>query len=267
MVVHRRVHHNKKNIAQILLFVLVLAMALLMLTVVLVGGCRRHYMLKEKLNIGYSMPTDYEVHGIDVSHHQGNIQWTKVKKVTHFGKHISFVFAKCTEGCSGVDTYYDRNRVLIRKNGFYFGAYHYFVPGRPADKQADNFIKHAHLRKGDLPPVLDVEDIGQMSENVLNAQVECWLKIVGEHYGCVPILYTSHSFKENYIYKKHVKKYPLWKAQYLDGGMINGKDWLFYQHTRHGHASGIGDGKKDYVDLDVFRGSSEDLKSVVLGGS
>jgi len=37
------------------------------------------------------------------------------------------------------------------------GAYHFFSYETPGKKQAENFIKHANLKKGDMIPVLDLE--------------------------------------------------------------------------------------------------------------
>ena len=208
---------------------------------------------------------DYEVHGIDVSHHQGKVDWGKVSRATLHGKSIRFAFAKCTEGRTRQDANYDFNRIATRRHGLLFGAYHYFVPGRSAEDQATNFIKHAHLHKGDLPPVLDVERSGHLSPAELSHQVKRWLKLVGDHYDCIPIVYTYHDFMQKRLVRDSLKDYPFWKALYLDDGRIRGNDWAFCQYTRHGHVAGIRDGVNDYVDLNVFAGTPEDLKALTLG--
>ena len=207
----------------------------------------------------------YQIHGIDVSHHQGKIDWDKVCRATIQHRPISFVFAKCSEGRTRTDKCYRRNREEVRRHKLKFGAYHFFVPGCSPQEQARLFIQNAGLEKGDLRPVLDVEKRGRMNRQELIEAVLEWLKIVGKHYNCMPILYTSHAFKNRYLNDERISHYPFWKAHYQDNGIITGKNWTFCQYTRHGHVAGIKDGILNYVDLDVFRGTPEDLVALTLG--
>lgn len=46
----------------------------------------------------------YPIRGIDISHHQGKIDWNKVK-----GEGFNFVFIKATEGGNFKDPEFDRN--------------------------------------------------------------------------------------------------------------------------------------------------------------
>lgn len=70
-------------------------------------------------------PEGYSIHGIDVSHHQGEIDWHKVKNAEVNGEPISFVFIKATEGQNHIDENYNDNFYQARENGFLRGAYHY----------------------------------------------------------------------------------------------------------------------------------------------
>ena len=255
----RRRLFTKGKLAKVLMWTLGLSLAALVLTITIVV-----YRLHRPL-YGALTPKDFEIHGIDVSHHQGEVDYARVKQATVFGRHIRFIFAKCTEGCTKVDKRYERNRREVRRNGFCFGAYHFYVPGRPAEEQADNFIRHSHLKSGDLVPVLDVEKVGAMKSDKLRAEVLRWLEIVGKHYNCRPILYTYQNFKELHLSNSHLDGYPLWEAMYLPSAAIPDKEWTFFQYTRHGHVAGVRDGLNDYVDLDVFNGTAEDLKSLTLG--
>ena len=47
---------------------------------------------------GVCLPVNYKVHGIDVSHHQGTIDWQAVKATETQNYPIRFVFMKATEG-------------------------------------------------------------------------------------------------------------------------------------------------------------------------
>ena len=90
--------------------------------------------------------------GIDVSHHQGTIDWNKVKAAG-----VQFVFLKATEGETFVDKRYAINRAGAKAVGIPCGAYHFFRPKASLTAQIDNFVKTvAKLQPGDLPPVLDI---------------------------------------------------------------------------------------------------------------
>ena len=71
-------------------------------------------------------PDGYEVHGIDVSHYQGRIDWEKVRNATINEEPIRFVFIKATEGKDLMDEYYYHNFREAKENGFVLGAYHFF---------------------------------------------------------------------------------------------------------------------------------------------
>jgi GH25 family lysozyme M1 (1,4-beta-N-acetylmuramidase) len=45
---------------------------------------------------------------------------------------------------------------------------------------------------------------------------------------------------------------------------LPGKSWTFCQYTHRGHVDGIKDGKYNYVDLNVFRGTPEDLEALTI---
>jgi len=206
----------------------------------------------------------YHVHGIDVSHHQPRIDWDKVCAARLHGAPVSFVFAKCTEGRSKTDETYQRNKKAASQHKIKFGAYHFFVPGVSTQEQAQNFIRHADLCEGDLVPVLDVELIGRLSKQQIIEDVLQWLKIVGRHYDCVPILYTGISFRNRYLNDERISHYPFWKAHYQNNRVITGKNWTFCQYTHRGHVDGVKDGKYNYVDLNVFRGTPEDLEALTI---
>lgn len=202
----------------------------------------------------------FQMHGIDVSAHQGKIQWKQVADATLHQRPISFVFIKCSEGATLQDRQYITNLREARKNGLMVGAYHYYKPGRDIDQQARNFIKNSHLQAGDLVPVLDVEEAGRMGRQALANDILRWMKVVGDHYKCVPILYAGHSFRRKYLNDARLKDIPLWKAHYQKDSRVNGRGWTFFQYTERGHVQGI----RGYVDLNVFHGSPEDLQSLAI---
>lgn len=209
---------------------------------------------------GVCMPCNYDVHGIDISHYQGNIDWERLvySKETKFPIH--FVFMKATEGGDHGDDTFMQNFEKARQYGFIRGAYHYFLPTTDAHKQADYFIRTAQLAKGDLPPVLDVETTGKKSPQELKTSVKTWLDRVETHYGVKPILYTSYKFKMRYLNDSIFNTYPYWIAHYyVDSVKYEGK-WNFWQHTDVGVVPGI----EKEVDLNVFNGTFEELQKLTL---
>lgn len=103
--------------------------------------------------------------GIDVSHHQGEVNWHSVAR-----SNVKFAFCKATEGNTFVDSHFARNWEQIQDVGLYRGAYHFGRPGSDPETQAIHFASTVgHLGFGDLPPVLDIEvDDGHPAKHVLD---------------------------------------------------------------------------------------------------
>jgi lysozyme len=209
---------------------------------------------------GISMPVNYTIHGIDVSRHQKTIGWRLVKEMEIDGIKVDFVFMKATEGLSSVDNQFSRNWAMARKNEMTRGAYHFFIPGKSGRAQAENFIKTVRLQKGDLPPVLDVEETFGVKKDVLQDQVEEWIRVVEKEYGIQPIIYTNASFYEGFLAGRF-DRYPLWVAHYLqkDRPRISRK-WHFWQHSETGRVNGI----DAYVDFNVFNGNSIEFENLLV---
>lgn len=100
--------------------------------------------------------SEYETKGLDFSHHNGRLDWGKLKDARK-SHNINFMIFKATEGNTFKDSYYTKNIHNARKYGYICGAYHFFIPWIPSVLQAHNYISHAKLQKGDLPPIVDVE--------------------------------------------------------------------------------------------------------------
>jgi lysozyme len=197
--------------------------------------------------------------GIDVSHWQGSVNWSKVD---HDG--VQFAFMKATDGTSYVDPQFARNWSAAKSYGIYRGAYHFAEPSSRAGSavaQAQHFVntvgslKHA----GDLPPVLDLEASGGLGRSALTSWVSTWLSTVERLTGRNPMIYVSPGFWEYYLGNSTAfHHYPLWVAHYgvssprVPGGWST---WSFWQRTSTGHVDGV----SGYVDMNKFNGSSAQL--------
>lgn len=208
---------------------------------------------------GVCIPYGYGVHGFDVSHHQGHIDWAALSEVQHTPFPIRFVFMKASEGGDFSDTAFVHNFNEARKNGFIRGAYHFYNPKTDALRQADFFIRSVKLEPGDLPPVLDIET---RSDNMdkLRRDLKIWLRRIENYYKVKPILYTSYKFKTRYLNDSVFNSYPYWIAHYYVDSVEYQGEWKFWQHTDVGRLPGI----DEQVDLNVFNGSMEELKSMTI---
>jgi lysozyme len=209
---------------------------------------------------GIDMPVNYAMHGIDISRHQNIINWQEVKAMQVKKIKIGFAFIKATEGLGRVDEEFRYNWVNAKKAGVPRGAYHYFIASKSGKAQAENFIETVELQKGDMPPVLDVEETFGVNVADLQQRVQDWLTMVEKHYHVKPIIYTGVNFYENFLAEKF-DTYPLWIAHYLvqDKPRIN-RDWLFWQHNEKGHVNGI----DSFVDFNAFNGDSVDFKKLLI---
>ena len=208
---------------------------------------------------GICMPSGYQVHGIDISHYQGDINWNMLKQTRQGQFPISFIFMKATEGGDYADDKFVANFDSAKAHGFIRGAYHFYNPKTDANKQADFFIRSVKLEPGDLPPVLDIEKKGKDIKK-LQADLKVWLRKVESHYGVKPIIYASYKFKTRYLNDSVFNSYPYWIAHYYVDSVRYEGDWKFWQHTDVGTLPGI----DEKVDLNVFNGSLQELKRMQL---
>ena len=211
-----------------------------------------------------SYPEGYEIHGIDISHHQGNINWSELREKGLINETpIRFIMIKATEGSTRVDENFKDNFYQAREYGFTRGAYHFYSVHSPAKRQAEFFIKNVKLENGDLPPVLDVEHKPKnQTDNAFKASILEWLDIVEQHYGVKPIIYTYYKFKTQYLSDPVFDQYPYWIAHYYVDEVEYQGPWKFWQHTDVGRLPGI-DGN---VDFNIYNGSFYELRKLTIGG-
>lgn len=189
--------------------------------------------------------------GIDVSSWQGRISWDKVVTSHH---PIKFVFVRATMGINKKDKQFNHNWRMAKRHGFLRGAYHYYRPDENSVQQFTNFASTVKIEAGDLPPILDIEDLGHSSPKIIREGVLNWLQLAEARYGMKPILYTNRKFYHNHL-RGHVSGYPLWIASYSGKHKLFGIDWTFHQFTEHVRVKGI----STHVDGNDFHGQYSEL--------
>ncbi len=206
-------------------------------------------------------PAPVYVDGIDVSYHQGAIDWWQVAAG---GKRFAFV--RATAGTLTADTAYGANRSGARAAGLAVGSYHFANPDmavNDAGNEATWFLQNAVIGSGDLIPVLDLETANGLSPATLTAWAQTWLSQVSTRTGVRPIIYTTPKFWSTSMADTDWfarNGYPvLWIANWttasqpaVPAGGWAGTGWSFWQHSSTGVVPGI----SGAVDLDRFNGSS-----------
>jgi len=193
--------------------------------------------------------------GIDVSHYQGDVDWSKV-----VNSNVKFAYGKATQGASYVDKKFAVNQKAAIAAGIPFGGYHFFSPDTDVTAQVDNFVKHANVHKGALPPVLDVESMSKKgSDTVVVKEVLAWIDAVETATNCQPVLYAGRAFYDSHL-SALPKDIPFWLAEYsktvtMPTGLT---EWTFWQESQSAAIPGI----KGNVDLDWFAGDQSDLGAI-----
>ena len=195
--------------------------------------------------------------GLDISHHQGYIEWDSVATSEH---PIQFIFIRATNGTRILDREFHRNWEESCRKSFLIGVYHYYRPSQNSTNQFNFFKSHVYLRKGDLPPVLDMEENSWFGRENLLRGVKNWLALAEKHYGVKPIIYTNRDFFLRYFNTKDFKPYHFWIAAYSGRHRVADVPWTFHQFTEEIYVKGI-EGK---VDGDDFNGDRKALEKLTI---
>mgnify|MGYP000211941577 CR=1 FL=1 len=200
--------------------------------------------------------------GIDVSHHQGAIDWRKVKL-----QDVNYAIVKATEGATFVDEKFEYNWRKLNDINMTRGAYHFFHSAVDPIEQAANYLAViGELHENDLPPIVDVEvaDSNANETNEFTHNLLIFLAIIEWATRRVPILYTNQDFGHRYLQSKRLSRYTLWIAEYSETlGPLPPpwatKGWAIWQYSKQGKIDGI----LTDVDLNRFRGNAEQLHELI----
>ncbi|MEJ2879963.1 glycoside hydrolase family 25 protein [Pedobacter sp. GR22-6] len=198
------------------------------------------------------IPKGHRIHGIDVSYYQGKIDWKRVKMMEEDDVKVDFAFIKATEGLFKVDPYFQRNWREAPKAGVVCGAYHFFRPQKSGEWQAKFFLQTVKFEAGDLPPVVDIEELNGVAASKMRIELQVFLSHIEKKTGVKPIIYTGLSFYNDYL-RGYFDEYPLWVAHYHKAKLQLDKSlWHFWQHSDKARISGI----NHVVDFNAFNGDS-----------
>jgi lysozyme len=199
-----------------------------------------------------SISNSNHLFGIDISHHNGVINWDELTKSKH---PIKYVFIKATEGEKLVDRRFHHNWEKATEKGYTKGAYHFYRPDINSATQFNHFSSTVKLNKGDLLPVLDVEKRSRLGRENLIKGIRNWVNLCEQKYGVKPIIYTGRKFYLEFL-KNEFSDCSLWIASYSNENSIVNIDWDLHQFTEKVIIKGI----PENVDGNNFKGDIHELK-------
>lgn len=188
--------------------------------------------------------------GIDVSNHQGDIDWETVKN-----SGVEFVFIRIGYGHNREakimeDEKFRQNLEEARNAGLKVGLYFYSYATEiwEAEEQANWIVKTLNGEKIDLPIVFDYEtwkSFPTYNINIvdLNKVAKRFLDILHDN-GYEGMNYSSKYYL-NTIW--NISEYPTWLAHYVSKTNYD-KDFKVWQFSNTGEVPGI----NGFVDLDVL---------------
>lgn len=206
------------------------------------------------------IPLETRILGIDISHHQGFIDWELMMQPSEMHP-VRFVFMKATEGGDFKDENFDDNFEAAGTAGVARGAYLFYNPESTPESQAAFFIENVRLAKGDLPPVIDIERSVRSSDmsKLRGDLLEC-MRLLEDHYGVKPIIYSSYKYWKNCLNAPDFGDCPFWIAHYYVEKLDDKAVWTFWQFTDRGHVPGI----RGYTDLNLFNGDEAEFGEFLL---
>lgn len=203
----------------------------------------------------YPDPEKYEIRGIDVSAHNGDIDFPIVRDDGY-----EFVFIKATEGATFKDRRFISNLRRAREAGLKVGAYHFFRFDTPGYMQGLNFLNSVRSRELDLPLVIDVEEWTNPNSQATALVLDRLGEMIDhlERHGYRVMLYTNKNGFTRFI-RGRLESYPLWLCSLAVEPEL--ERWAMWQATHNGKVRGI----KGPVDINAFQGSKEEWDLFATG--
>lgn len=193
--------------------------------------------------------TTYPLKGIDISAHNGTIDFRQVAADT-----VTFVMLKATEGTDFCDANFSVNYAAAKEAGLLVGAYHFFRFNSPGAVQAMHFLKSVDGRPLDLPLAIDVEKWGNpvtYDTDSVKARLRDMLTTLRFH-GYKPMIYTNKHGYDTFI-KGDFADLPLWICSLSVPPTMT--HWHLWQHSHRGTVKGI----STIVDINTFNGDLSEL--------
>ncbi|MEU4806728.1 lysozyme [Actinosynnema sp. NPDC023587] len=201
------------------------------------------------------------VEGIDVSSHQGDVDWWH-----WWGQGKRFAYVKATESTTYRNPHFTQQYDGSYHVGMIRGAYHFALPDQSSGTaQADFFVDHGGGWSGDgktLPGALDMEynPYGSICYGLSKESMVAWVAAFHDRYhartGRHPVVYTSANWWNQCAAGDFSATSPLWVARYASGVGALPHAWgyhTFWQYT------------SSPLDQNQFNGAYDRLQALANG--
>ncbi len=188
-----------------------------------------------------------KIEGIDVSQHQGVIDWDQVKA----SEQVDFVMIRAAFGNSNMeqeDDQFQYNFEQARRNQIPIGLYHYSyaLTAQEAVMEAElclSVMERVGVTPQDLslPIAFDVEDpkMESLSKEELTEIIRGFCDTI-KSAGYEVMIYSNNHWLSNKLDLDALSDYPIWMAQYyLSPTFYNMKLVDMWQYTSEGQVDGI----------------------------
>ena len=173
----------------------------------------------------------YKTQGLDISHHQEKVNWTRVDPK------YKFIILKATEGQNFLDTdfLYNWNNFVMTSSG---------------EAQADFYISKVSDSDKTLPPIIDLEiSTKKYKKKDVMKNLEEMVDKLEKHYKKRVIFYVNYNTYNAYI-KGEFPKNKIWITDYKYFPRIKEDNrWVIWQVSRRGRIEGI----PGFTDKNVLR--------------
>ena len=198
-----------------------------------------------------------ELKGIDVSHHNGIIDWDKVK-----ADGIEFAILRCGYGRKSIrqiDRQFERNYRECKRVGIPVGVYHYSYAKNAEDArlEADFMLELISGKQFEYPVIFDIEDKGQeaFGKDVLTDITVTFCEKI-EAAGWYVSIYSNPDWFTNKLNLERLKPYDKWLAHWVSVPKWGNEFGGLWQYTDSGRVDGI----ETAVDMNI---SYRDYPSVI----
>lgn len=228
-----------------------IAIIIISLTAAAIAGVLGWRLWSARVNNSPHVKVDrsvYPVRGIDVSAHNGVIDFSRVAADS-----VEFVYVKATEGATWRDALFEQNYSAASDAGLRVGAYHYFRFDVPGWRQSVNIINTIGRRHLDLPIAIDVEEWGNATEFTTREVVDnlrSLIEILRQN-GREPIIYTNKDGHQRFI-RGRFDDVALWICSFSPNPTRDAGAWRLWQHSHVGRVAGI----RGPVDLCTYNSPS-----------
>jgi lysozyme len=195
----------------------------------------------------WQMASDYDVRGLDLSHHNGKILYEGLDT-------LDFVFLKATEGTTHIDRDFELHYAGFQNKGIALGVYHFFRFDTDGKEQADHFLNRIKGHTFQVPLIVDVEHENNPKvrrEKVIQRLNE-FMQTIKKKTGQKPIIYTNGDGYSDFV-EKEFEDHTLWLSS-TNAWRPAMMDCTFWQFNINADLMEI----THRADLNVFRGSREE---------